>query len=115
MEIVNSIDLSYLRVTFGDNNEIINKVLKSFIEGTPPLLMELQENAAKNNWDVVREIAHKIKSSYNTIGAKQVGNFLAKLEEDAIGGDQTILSMLVLEIDEESKLVFKEVEIELNK
>ena len=115
MEIANSIDLSYLRITFGDNNEIINKVLKSFINGTPQLLVDLQESEIKKDWNNVKEIAHKMKSSYNTIGAKYAGGLLAQIELNAVDGDQSLVSNLIIEIDEVSKMVFKEVELELNK
>ena len=110
-----TIDLSYLEATFGGNGAIVNKVLQSFIDNTPQLLRELIDNSSNKNWGEVKMVAHKMKSSYNTIGAKNTGEILAKIELEALGEDQLNISNLVAQVEGLSQGVFKEVKSELNK
>jgi len=111
----NTIDLSYLKITFSDNNAIINKVLQSFTDSTPQHLEQLITSCSNRNWEDVKMVAHKMKSSYNTIGAKKAGELLAQIELEALNADQPNLSNLVNKIEELSQEVFKEVQLELNK
>ena len=109
------INLTYLETTFGDNKLIINKVLNSFMNNTPQLLEDLSLKAVNSNWQDVQMIAHKMKSSFNTLGATSIGNMLAEIERGAnVGEFQSILDM-VNQVKELSKQVFKEVQLELNK
>jgi len=117
METITSkiIDLSYLEITFGGNKVIINKILKSFIDSASDLVLELTNNVNESNWENVKMIAHKMKSSYNTIGAKTTGNILERIELESAQENKTTIILLINQVKKISQQVIKEVEKELNK
>jgi HPt (histidine-containing phosphotransfer) domain-containing protein len=104
------IDLSYLENTFSGNKEIINKVLESFLESTPQLVLNLSYNIKNKNWNEVKMLAHMIKSSFHTIGAKSVGDILEELEL-SLRNSISLLNQINLL----SQQVFNEIECGLNK
>lgn len=112
---ISTIDLSYLEATFGGNKTIINKVLQSFIDNTPQLLIELEDNIANYSWKEVKMIAHKIKSSFNTIGAKNVGELLGRIELETSDYDKLNISLLINQVRSMSDNIFNAVTSELNK
>jgi HPt (histidine-containing phosphotransfer) domain-containing protein len=115
LETSNSINLNYLEVTFGGDKKIINKVLKSFMSNTPEFITELADNVTTGNWNNVRMIAHKIKSSFNTIGAIKVGDVLSRIELDSSEENKSNIYLLVNQVKELSQKVFSDINIELNK
>lgn len=115
MELNKQINLLYLETTFGNNKTVINKVLTSFLNNTPQLLIDLGNQANQNNWGEVKMIAHKIKSSFNTIGATTVGNLLAEIELGATEKNKENIFGLINNIKELEQQVFSEVEKEINK
>ncbi len=114
IEINNTIDLSYLEATFSGNKEIINKVLQSFMKNTPELLIELNDRAINNDWENVKMIAHKIKSSFNTIGAKRIGDILLKIELASNDSDSSNVLLLISEANSLSESVFEEIKEKLS-
>lgn len=112
---INTIDLSYLEATFGGNKTIINKILNSFMDNTPRLLEELEDKIAKNSWGEVKMIAHKIKSSFNTIGAKNVGELLGRIELETSNDDKLNISLLINQVKSISDNIFNAIASELNK
>ncbi len=105
----NEINLGYLEATFGDNKMIINKVLQSFMDNTPSLLSELYACFQDNNWEQTRMIAHKMKTSYNTIGATTVGELLANIEVDANESNKMTIIGLIDQVKNMSENIFIEV------
>ena len=115
MELNNQINLTYLEATFGNNKSIINKVLNSFLSKTPQLLIDLTDNANNNNWDEVKMIAHKTKSSFNTIGATTIGDILAQIELEAGNENEDNIHILINKVENLKQHVFNEIEKEINK
>lgn len=73
-------DLSFLRKTFDNDNEIIQSVLQIFIEETPKDYEKLKQAISHKNTTVIREISHKLKSSFKTIGLQNEAAILEKIE-----------------------------------
>ncbi|WP_106794918.1 ATP-binding protein [Aquimarina sp. Aq78] len=80
LEVKKLCDLSFLKKTFDNDTEIIQGVLQMFIDETPKDYQKLKQAIEERNWDVTREIAHKLKSSFKTIGLKNETNILQKIE-----------------------------------
>ncbi|MCO6500582.1 MAG: Hpt domain-containing protein [Vicingus serpentipes] len=114
-ELNSQINLTYLETTFGNNRMIINKVLSSFLNNTPQLVEDLSLNAVNSKWEDVQMIAHKMKSSFNTLGATSIGNILAEIERGACDKKVESILDMVNQVKELSQHVFKEVQLELNK
>jgi HPt (histidine-containing phosphotransfer) domain-containing protein len=111
----NIIDLSYLEATFDKNQAIINKILLSFMDKTPSLLIQLNKEINNNNWNEVKMIAHKIKSSFNTVGAKYIGEVLGQIENESSEQNKSSIQVLINQIKEPSSDVFKKIEFEIAK
>jgi CheY-like chemotaxis protein len=73
-------DLSFLKKTFDNDIEIILGVLQIFIDETPKDYQKLKQAIEDKNWDITRETAHKLKSSFKTIGLKNEADILQKIE-----------------------------------
>lgn len=114
MEINKQLDLSYLETTFGGNKMIVNKVLSSFLDKTPQLITSLKESVNQNNWDEVKMIAHKMKSSFNTLGAKLIGELLAEIELKSLEGNKNELLDLTVKIQNLGEQALNEVKEELS-
>lgn len=77
------IDLSYLQITFGDSQEMIKLVIDLFINQTPGQIREMKQEIIDNKPENVKRIAHKLKSSFLTIGAMEIANKLEYIEQKA--------------------------------
>ncbi|PKV52181.1 PAS domain S-box-containing protein [Aquimarina sp. MAR_2010_214] len=73
-------DLSFLKNTFDNDTEIIKGVLQMFIDETPKDYQKLRQAIEEKNWGVTQETAHKLKSSFKTIGLKNETDILQKIE-----------------------------------
>ncbi len=69
------------------------------------------DNIANNSWENVKMIAHKIKSSYNTIGAKETGEILEKIELETAFENKGNIQSFVAQLGELSERVFREVRL----
>jgi HPt (histidine-containing phosphotransfer) domain-containing protein len=109
MKTSNSIDLNYLELTFEGDKNTINIVLQSFIKNTPQLTKELIECMVAASWKEAKHLAHKIKSSFITVGAKRIGDLLDKILTVPGNKNKTEVNCLVKELKELSEQVFSEV------
>ncbi len=80
LEVKKFCDLSFLKKTFDNDIEIIQGVLQIFIEETPKDYQKLKHAIEEKNWDIAQETAHKLKSSFKTIGLKNETDILQKIE-----------------------------------
>ena len=108
------IDLSYLEAAFDNNVMLLNTILQSFLDDTPNGLIELEALGNAKKWNEVKSTAHKIKTSFNTIGSKKAGSLLQSIESGVTGGDVSNFLSLIEEVKPIAKLVFEEVKSRLN-
>lgn len=80
LEVKKFCDLSFLKKTFDDDTKIIQGVLQIFIDETPKDYQKLKQAIEEKDWDVTHEIAHKLKSSFKTIGLQNETDILQKIE-----------------------------------
>lgn len=78
-----SIDYSYINQLTGDNTELKKKLLNLVIEETPEELAILKKSIDAENWERVRSIAHKMKSSFSYLGLKKILAVIKKIELQA--------------------------------
>lgn len=109
MKTKSSIDLSYLEITFDGNKEIITIILQSFIKNTPQLTTELIECMVNDSWGKAKQLAHKLKSSFITVGAKRMGDLLEKILTESFVNNNAVVQALMKNIIELSEQVFAEV------
>ncbi|MHA7060168.1 PAS domain-containing hybrid sensor histidine kinase/response regulator [Aquimarina sp. M1] len=73
-------DLSGLQKTFSYDKEIIQSVLEMFIEETPRDYKKLQIAVKNNDPKAASELAHKLKSSFKTLGLSEQTLVLEQIE-----------------------------------
>ncbi len=76
-------DLTMVRSVSGGDEGFIQKMVRLFIETVPPGLNELKEAAAASQWERVAKIAHKLKSTIDSMGIVSVKDDIRKVESIA--------------------------------
>ncbi len=79
----NIIDLSLLRQMYKNDKKKIDYILSLCQQNVPNQLIEMEKSFYKEKWDVLRTIAHTLKSTFNYIGAKELREIAKKIEEIA--------------------------------
>ncbi len=87
-------DLSFLQDTFDNDHDIIQSVLQIFLEDTPNDYLKLKNAIANQNSESTKEMAHKLKSSFKTIGLTKEADILEKIE--AISKQGTINDVILV-------------------
>lgn len=107
-------DLSFLREISDGNEQFFKEFIEMFIANTPPALSALQENYANKEWEKLRQVAHKMKPSFNYIGLKELSQLAAKVEENAKNhSESTETEAMINRILEVSRKALTELQTEL--
>ncbi len=80
------IDCQMVRATCGENAELLQVLIESFLENVPAQLIELREVHSRGDLAALREAAHKIASGLRTFSAT-AGQLALKTEEAALAED----------------------------
>ena len=75
------LDIEKIKQIMSDDTEAIISFFELFKEQTKIEIADLEKFIAENNWNEVSKIAHKLKSSYGSIGSTSAYNILAQMEE----------------------------------
>lgn len=96
-------DLTYLAEYSGGDIEFEKEIITLFLKDGPAMLADLQKAFEDRNRDIIKGIAHKMKSSVSVFGMESILNILSKIEAGAV---QDIP-------DENMKLLLKDLEVGL--
>jgi HPt (histidine-containing phosphotransfer) domain-containing protein len=75
------IDIEKLKQIIGDDKDSLKTFFELFKEQTEIEITDLEKFIVANDWKNVSAIAHKLKSSYGSIGSTSAYNILAQMEE----------------------------------
>ncbi|HTL10557.1 MAG TPA: ATP-binding protein, partial [Chitinophagaceae bacterium] len=73
-------DLSMVRSVSGGDEAFIKKMVQLFIETVPPGLKDLHEACSKGEWQRVGKVAHKLKSTVDSMGITMVKDDIRLIE-----------------------------------
>jgi CheY-like chemotaxis protein/HPt (histidine-containing phosphotransfer) domain-containing protein len=73
-------DLSMIQSVSGGDEEFIKKMIVLFIETVPNNLREMSEAVGCQNWDLAGKMAHKLKSTIDSMGIKSLRDQIRKIE-----------------------------------
>ncbi|MBS1947287.1 MAG: Hpt domain-containing protein [Bacteroidetes bacterium] len=76
-------DLSMVRSVSGGNQDFIKKMIGLFIETVPQNISELEKSSGSENWEQVGKIAHKLKSTIDSMGIKSIHQDIRSIENSA--------------------------------
>ena len=107
-------DLSLIEAVSGGDKEFVRKMIDLFIETIPPNVQELNRYHAAQNWDMVSKMAHKLKSTLDSMGIQSVRQEVRVIEQSAkTGKDTDNLSILIHRVTQTVAACIKQLEAEM--
>jgi HPt (histidine-containing phosphotransfer) domain-containing protein len=76
-------DLTMIQSVSGGDQEFIKKMILLFIETVPGNVRELVHGVEQENWEQVGKMAHKLKSTVDSMGINSIREDIRKVEHDA--------------------------------
>jgi signal transduction histidine kinase/response regulator RpfG family c-di-GMP phosphodiesterase len=76
-------DLNYLHEMADGNSEFMRDFISMFLQHAPASLQEIQEGIRQNDWEKLRQAAHKLKPSLSYVGMKEIHSLTARIEDYA--------------------------------
>ncbi len=76
-------DLTLVNEIARGNTEFVKNLCRVFINSTPPALEEMQVKAGDHNWEEVNKLAHKLKSTIDTLNIKEGKLLIREIENYA--------------------------------
>jgi len=76
-------DLSMIQTMSGGDEAFMGKMIKLFIETVPQNVKELLAATDTENWQQVSKLAHKLKSTVDSMGIKSIHDDIRQVESDA--------------------------------
>jgi PAS domain S-box-containing protein len=76
-------DLSTIREISGGDEEFVQTMVSLFIDTVPSNLKELNAALQNKNWDLVSKMAHKLKSTLDSMGIHSIGQDIRTVEQNA--------------------------------
>lgn len=109
------IDLSYLKQIADGNDAFIVEMIEMFLNKTPQALEEMNSYFQEQNWQELRQIAHRIKPSFTYIGLPDIQKTLAEIERLTIEPPQEpqTVNALLVKVDQVSGSIFTQLQQEL--
>lgn len=104
------VDLSYLEEVTGGSNEIIQEMLKLFLNETPKQLQLLKEKCKISDWENIKAEAHKLKPSFSYVGLHSSYENLVTIESYARNKEKlSEIQLLVEAVEKDFNSVKNEV------
>jgi len=93
-------DLTMIRSVSGGDEGFIRKMILLFIETVPQNVQELVEATALKNWEQVAKMAHKLKSTIDSMGIRTLHDHIRAVELRAKNNEQLDqLSEMVMQVE----------------
>ncbi len=109
-------NLSYLKSISDGNKEFLKDIISTFIKQTPALLSEMNEATTNSDWQLLGDLAHKIKPNLTLLGITQLSTLVLSIEAD--GRAKEVIDTLpsrATQLIETCNLAIKELELALGK
>lgn len=108
---VDCVDLSTLKGLIGDDEEILNEVLRDFISPSQKIVAELEVAYQSKNAEEVVQSSHKLKSSARSIGANGLADICQELEAAGKVNDMETIDSRMAELEGAFKDVVAYIEL----
>ena len=82
-------DLTMVRSVSGGDESFIKKMVQLFVETVPPGVTDLQEATKLQQWEKVGKVAHKLKSTLDSMGIKSLKDEIRAIETNGKHQQQT--------------------------
>ncbi|MFK2875701.1 response regulator [Rhodanobacter hydrolyticus] len=85
-----TLDINVLKNLIGDEPALLYVLLKDFLDALMTGMAAIRKAAAGDDFGEVGAMAHRLKSSSRSVGALQVGDICAELENSSLLGDKAV-------------------------
>ena len=110
---IKHIDLNHLKTVSYNDETFMIKTINTFIKNLSADMELMKQNLSVQDWEGIRSLAHKMKSSMKLVGAKKIESNMNDIEKAASSKkDFKILSHLIDKISMECDIVINELEKE---
>jgi HPt (histidine-containing phosphotransfer) domain-containing protein len=100
-------DLSYLNQIFQGNEDMINDIIKLFLDQVPEYIGEMVDCVERNDLLRLHPLAHKAKSSIAMLGLKNMEINILQIEQDSkYNRNLEDLPNLVNQVKDECDIVY---------
>jgi len=76
-------DLTMVHSVSGGDTAFIKKMVRLFIETVPQNVAELKQSVETENWDQAAKLAHKLKSTIDSMGIRSIHQEIRSVESNA--------------------------------
>lgn len=81
-------DLTMIQSVSGGDDAFIKKMIRLFIQTVPQNVQELVDATTSKNWEQVAKMAHKLKSTIDSMGIRSIHDTIRTVEMHAKSRDQ---------------------------
>ncbi len=96
-ELVEMVDLSYLKQVSNNNDSFIQEMIDTFIKSIPKSIDDIKTSARVRDWQQLARALHKIKPSLGMVGLNSTKALVVELEQQA--KNKTPLKSLPLQVN----------------
>lgn len=93
-------DLSYLEEVGEHDASFVSNMIQLFLTQVPGTLEELNRARATNDRNAIKSLAHRMKSSVDTLGIRSIRDTIRDLEVAAPGGNWDQIDTLLVTVNE---------------
>lgn len=88
------VDFEYTTAFLGENKNLMNETLTTFIDSLPWEIKKLEEAYEQGNWEAIDAIVHKLKGGASYCGTLRLESACTKLDNYIKSGGQTLAPQL---------------------
>lgn len=108
-------DLTMLKKMADGNEQFIKEFITLFLETAPASIISMQKALSEKDWVNLKNLAHKLKPSFNYLGIYQLTEATATIEHNIVKqNEMEIIPELVDQIVEISNFAFTELKKEID-
>jgi CheY-like chemotaxis protein len=75
-------DLSMVQSIAGGDESFIKRMVQIFLDTMPPSVVQMQDELKQQNWDALSKLAHKIKSTIDSMGIGKLKDVIRLIESN---------------------------------
>ncbi len=108
------INLGFLKEISENNDQFFVEFIQMFLQNTPASISEIENAISNQNWEAIRQAAHKMKPSFNYVGLKELSGISAKIEDLAKRNeDMEMIKTNIEQIKKVCEIAYTELEHEI--
>jgi len=105
------LDTSVLAELIGDDPAIIEEFLLDYRQSAEQSSVEMRTALSRQNWEEVRSLAHRLKSSSRAVGALPLGECCEQIELSLAEGDDSLHKEFELALEDVLAVIDKKVSV----